>query len=92
MTDNPSRFELDHLYQTVRDGFAGVNARLDILNGRTREGEIGQSENEQRLGALEFKRFGAKETGLLTLAVALIAAVVKGMELAYAWLASGPHR
>ena len=41
-----SREELDRFYDTLRDGFAGVHNRLDVLNGRTRL-------TEQKIAVLE---------------------------------------
>ena len=43
--------ELDRLYDTMRDGFAGINARLDVINGRTRKNENDISVLHERVGS-----------------------------------------
>ena len=45
MSFNPEQLyrELDEMRHDLRDGFGGINKRLDILNSRTRKLEIKQA-------------------------------------------------
>lgn len=47
--------ELDRLYELMDDGFKGVHARLDQLNGRTRE-------NEKAIAVLQDRGVRSKDT------------------------------
>lgn len=44
---------LSGLSQQMQHGIGGVNARLDVLNGRVRKGEVVDAEHEIRLDNLE---------------------------------------
>lgn len=43
--------ELDRLYDTMRDGFAGIHARLDAINGRTHEHATDIASLKERIGS-----------------------------------------
>ena len=43
----------DTLSQQIQQGFNGMNARLDVLNGRVGKGEVSDAEHRIRLDNLE---------------------------------------
>jgi hypothetical protein len=43
----------DHLSGQQQQGFRGINARLDMLNGRLRKAEVAIARHDQRLQSLE---------------------------------------
>lgn len=59
--NGPSREEFtaftERLYETMDGGFAKINARLDLLNGRTLKGELESENHRTRLVSLEKELF-----------------------------------
>lgn len=63
MNDGPTRAEWQRLYETTDRGFAGINSRLDLLNGRIGKGEVSDAELRTRIVSLEHEVFRERRHG-----------------------------
>ncbi len=65
MNNGPSREEFaaftGRLYKTIDDGFAAINDRLDIVNGRTGKSEVEIGKLDIRLSSAEQKLFRRRQ-------------------------------
>lgn len=59
-SDGPTREEIARLYTTVDEGFRGIHARLDLLNGRTLKGEVSDAALTQRVTSVEKEVFSRR--------------------------------
>jgi len=59
--DGPGRAEFsaftERVYDTMRDGFDGINRRLDLLNGRTGKTEVAAGKLDTRMRNVEHEVF-----------------------------------
>ena len=60
MTMTISREEFGGLREDIRDGFKGINDRLDLVNGRVRKSEIDIGIMQSRLDAVEKAQEGGE--------------------------------
>ena len=59
----PTREEFERMYADMKDGFAGVHNRLDLLNGRVGKGEVAQENLRTRTVSLEKEMFHVDRAG-----------------------------